>query len=304
MIESKKLEPNDIAQRDGFTLIELLVVIAIIAILAAILLPVLRTAQQRAQQTQSLNNIKQWAAAQDMYVDDNNQYLPFTKVPDGTPGTPGGYDEDTPNWSDLGDVYHTAKGGNSQAAAAINGVWFDALPNYIGGLPLYDYFTTIDNGMSIFNASQTIFHCPSALINPNELNDNIRVVFDYGMNSKGIYGDYGNTTVGNETNISLRATFIKHPSAFVLFSDNRVNSQDIPSWDTQNTTTLGSPQCYTSRVSMRHDQGANLGFSDGHAAHLKYDYIVVDAGGKPSDPGLPDVNWSYDGTSVDGIGAP
>jgi prepilin-type N-terminal cleavage/methylation domain-containing protein/prepilin-type processing-associated H-X9-DG protein len=301
MIEAKKsdnLIPNRPYRSNGFTLIELLVVIAIIAILAAILMPVLAKAQARAKQAESLSNVKQWAVAQNMYVDDNNQCLPLTKVPNGTPGTPGGYDEDQPNWNDLGDVYHTASTGNAQAAQVINGVWFDALPTYVGGRPLYYYITSINNGISIYNNAHSLFHCPSAVLDPT-VNPNIRVIFHYGMNSKGMYGNFGTTT-----NSPVRMTLVKHPSYFVMFSDNRVSSSDEMPWDTSGATKMGSPQNYTSRLSMRHNKGANIGFSDGHAAWFKYDYAVVNVGGKPSDPGKFDLNWGYDGTSVDGVGAP
>jgi prepilin-type N-terminal cleavage/methylation domain-containing protein/prepilin-type processing-associated H-X9-DG protein len=307
MIEAKKpdnLATNRPRLRGGFTLIELLVVIAIIAILAAVLLPVLNAAQKRAQQTESLNNTKQWASAQNMYVDDNNQYLPLTKIPNGSAGTPGGYNEDTPQWSDLADIYHVGNQGNSQAMQALNGVWFDALPNYVGGRPLYYYSSVVQNGVTLFNNTKNLFHCPSAIINPTQLDVTKQVVFEYGMNSKGLWGKYGTQEVGNDTNSPLRSTIIKHPSYFVMFSDDKVNPIDAPSWDTANLTTVGSPQCYCSRVSMRHDFGANVGFSDGHAGWFKYSYLVVDVGGKPSDPGQPDVNWGYDGTSVDGYNAP
>jgi prepilin-type N-terminal cleavage/methylation domain-containing protein/prepilin-type processing-associated H-X9-DG protein len=283
----------------GFTLIELLVVIAIIAILAAILMPVLSKAEDRAKQTECLNNLKQWSLGQSLYVDDNNQFLPLTKIPNGTPGTPGGYNEDTPNWDDIGDVYHTAQSGNVQAQQVINGVWFDALPNYIGSQPLYAYVVSIPDGVNLYNAGHNIFHCPSAIINPNELNVNIRAVFEYGMDSKGEYGNFGTTTLN-----PVKITYVKHPSSFVMYSDNRVNSLDEMPWDTSAATTMGSPQNYCSRLSMRHDNGANIGFSDGHVKYYKYNYAVIDESGKPSDPGVPDINWGWDGTSVDGVGAP
>ena len=59
-----------------FTLIELLVVIAIIAILAAILLPTLQKARQSGIQTSCLGNFKQIGDAMQMYIGDNDDYLP------------------------------------------------------------------------------------------------------------------------------------------------------------------------------------------------------------------------------------
>jgi len=68
--------------RHGFTLIELLVVIAIIAILASMLLPALAKAKQKGQATQCINNLKQIAMANFMYIADENNPVVYDAWPD------------------------------------------------------------------------------------------------------------------------------------------------------------------------------------------------------------------------------
>jgi len=260
----------------GFTLIELLVVIAIIAILAAILLPALAKAKEKANRIYCLNNLRQWALCQTMYVDDNNQNFPWPRYQVSSVVV-----QDNPTWGDVANFY-----GNGQG----NDVWFNALPTYVGSKPLYYYAAIMNNGIGLFNKNKSIFQCPSAKLNSG-LNVNTRPIFQYAMNSQALDGLPANAV--------LRSGMIAHPSAFVMFTEVRVLASETPYYGTAaNSTDLGTPHCYTTRISSRHSAGANITFSDGHVAYFKYDYVCYNNGAKPADPGRPDINWARDGHQI------
>jgi len=63
------------SRRKAFTLIELLVVIAIIAILMAILMPALNRAKEQGRRAVCLNNLRQLTLAWIMYADENDDKL-------------------------------------------------------------------------------------------------------------------------------------------------------------------------------------------------------------------------------------
>ena len=280
-------------RKAGFTLIELLVVIAIIAILAALLLPALAKAKEQANRAACASNLRQWGYAQLMYLDDNNGVFPDTKIPVNPPITPPSYNEDQPFWVDLTEIQVM-----SELKGIIYGMdaWFNALPPYVASAPLWKY--TITGGSTNYNnTSKSIFKCPSS--ESRTIDSTIKtgqIIFNYGMNSKGIPDSAPAGT-------KLKQSNVVHPSAFVLFSDNRTHNDEISyyGFGSKNNDVLGSPQCYTTRISSRHSAGASITFSDSHVQYFKYDYICVEINSSPADPGRPDINWACDGTVV---GAP
>ena len=191
---------------------------------------------------------------------------------------------------------------NNQSGAAYGrDAWFNALPPYIRSQPLWQYALS-STGPQSFNTGKNIFHCPTAMSQPLDptLQGAIgtRVIFHYGMNSKGMWEQGGSVQAS-----PVKTQMVKQPAAFVMFSDNRVRADETPYYgtDASKATTLGSPQNYTSRFSSRHEGGGNIAFSDGHVAYFKYGYVCVAHNGKPSDPAKPDINWTHDGTSADGL---
>ena len=64
------------SRRAGFTLVELLVVIAIIAVLIALLMPGLSAARESARQIACLGNLRQQAAAFEMFANEHKGAMP------------------------------------------------------------------------------------------------------------------------------------------------------------------------------------------------------------------------------------
>jgi prepilin-type N-terminal cleavage/methylation domain-containing protein/prepilin-type processing-associated H-X9-DG protein len=298
-------------RHEGFTLIELLVVIAIIAILAAMLLPALAKAKENANRAVCVSNLKQWGLAQTEYAGDSGGAYSMQAILDSSVAVDiPGYNYKAPTWTDLTDIQYLDK---EEGLNFGQDAWFNALPPYIAALPLWQIAlngtTSSQGGGGLsplsyqFDITKSIYLCPTSAGLPPEpaapagavMAD--QIVFNYAMNSKGVWDMPQNPPT------VLTEKAIRNPSAFVMFSETRTHVSETPYYTVGNAdyTLMGSPLCYTTRQSSRHTAGSNIAFSDGHVAYFKYNYICTDFNGANSeacDPGRPDINWAADGSTV------
>jgi prepilin-type N-terminal cleavage/methylation domain-containing protein/prepilin-type processing-associated H-X9-DG protein len=220
----------------GFTLIELLVAVGIIAILLAVLIPALNSARKRAQAVQCLSNERSLMHAIFSYAGDNDGSLP-------PPNWDGGIVNPTPNVP-VGWLYDPA------VVVAANG--------FGSGLPNNDT-SNVQTGVlyQYINSLQT-YRCP---LDPGTWPaTSVQNITSYVMN--GAVCDYGPTGMPEK----LRA--FKSTAALLWEAPSFVNQEKGSINDGGNAPNEG--------ISIRHKDGSNVAFADGHAEFWTWTQFVND----------------------------
>jgi prepilin-type N-terminal cleavage/methylation domain-containing protein/prepilin-type processing-associated H-X9-DG protein len=227
--------------RRAFTLIELLVVIAIIAILASILFPVFARARENARRTSCASNLKQLALGWTMYAQDYDDTFPWFKIKRDAAGN-------TLMWQSLIEPYVTS-GADKNSNTAVNqttgkiGVF--VCPSYDVAPPAKD--------ASGANSNFTPNPLPLMSYVPNAW----ATTFDPGTGTNGYTPGY---TGWQDYRKLPTLTSFATPTTFVMLVENKdYGGIAYPGGGTQGYNW----------ASLRHLEGSNYAFVDGHVKWYK-----------------------------------
>ena len=233
-------------KRKAFTLIELLVVVAIIAILMAILMPALQRAREQGKRAVCLSNLKQLALAWIMYADENDD-----KIVNG----------------------ESAGGGNGLATVPTSGIhkgeqW------WVGGdcgdfwagehLPMEIQLSAIRNGaLYPYCKKETLYRCPTGV--RGEMRTYTIVDSMNGLRRDGSFSGNVGARVGRTVLWVKKRTEIISPGAAqrVVFLDEGRITPDSYATHYVNERWWDPPF-------VRHGDGTNVSFADGHSDYWKY----------------------------------
>jgi prepilin-type N-terminal cleavage/methylation domain-containing protein/prepilin-type processing-associated H-X9-DG protein len=250
-------------KRKGFTLIELLVVIAIIAILMAILMPALKRAREQGKRAVCLNSLKQLAMAWIVYADDNDD-----KVVNG---------EAEYNQSMIGQCT-TPRGGRHDREKWWVGT--DCAPGFMSGEQLEEdiQISAIRAGALFPYAPSTkVYQCPTGIrgeMRTYTITDAIN-----GLPREGTFSGNKGIKVGRTTLWVKRRSeiVVPGPSFRLVFLDEGRVTPDSYACHYVNARWWDPPH-------VRHGDGTNVSFADGHSAYWKWDATETINVGKMVNP--------------------
>lgn len=218
------------SRRKGFTLIELLVVIAIIAVLMAVLLPSLNRVREQGKRAVCLHNLKELALAWMQYAEANDE-----KIVNGMAGIP----RKTPAGSELpwvGRCWHDEfrKGEQLPEEEQLAALREGALWPYGRDAKLYRCPTGFRGEMLTYAVMDSM----------NGSGDGIKGTKDRGLLLK-------------------RRTEIRRPGVMAVFIDE--------GWVTPDSYAVYYTQeLWWDDPPVRHGDGVNLAFADGHSDYWKW----------------------------------
>jgi len=235
-------------KRKGFTLIELLVVIAIIAILMAILFPALKRAREQGRRAVCLSNLKQLALAWIMYADENDD-----KIVNG----------------------EAAGGGNGLATTPTSGNRHKGEKWWVGGdcgdfwagehLPMETQLNAIRAGALFpYTRKETLYRCPTGVrgeMRTYSIGDSMNGIPRSGTHHDNKVGvRVGKTVLWIKNRTEIR---VPGPAYRLVFLDEGRITPDSYATHYVNERWWDPPF-------VRHGDGTNVSFADGHSAYWKY----------------------------------
>jgi prepilin-type N-terminal cleavage/methylation domain-containing protein/prepilin-type processing-associated H-X9-DG protein len=250
--------------RRAFTLIELLVVIAVIAILMAILMPALQRAREQGKRAACLNNLKQLQLAWIMYADENDDRL--------VNGAAGFSDYSNTTWAD-----------HDNETAWVGKCWADDYGQG-GQLPEEEQERQIKAGALWPYVEQIkLYSCPTGtrgeLVTYAIMFSMNAVRYDWVRNVKGAH-------------VKKRSEILPNPALRLVFIDEGWVTPDAFAVNYTTETWWDDPP-------VRHGDGTNVSFADGHVEYKKWKGIETIQNGRSRVRGHAGGGWTP--TSEDGF---